>query len=80
MIINSKECRTEEVKDSNQDHHRCPTERPKKTQDPITKNQILQHEAPIAKITRYYCTKHPKPEKQLITPNREATVTNHLGY
>ncbi|PIC32597.1 hypothetical protein B9Z55_012865 [Caenorhabditis nigoni] len=39
MIINSKECRTEEVNDSNQDHHRCPPERPKKTQDPRPNNQ-----------------------------------------
>ncbi|CAO4374239.1 unnamed protein product [Caenorhabditis nigoni] len=56
MIIDGKECRTEEVKDSNQDQHRCPPRRPK-TQDPITKkryyctkpqdNQILLHEAPI---------------------------------
>ncbi|PIC43738.1 hypothetical protein B9Z55_004363 [Caenorhabditis nigoni] len=46
-----------------------------KTQDPITKDQILQHDAPIAKITRYYCTKHPKPEKLLTKSNREATLT-----
>ncbi|PIC31012.1 hypothetical protein B9Z55_022068 [Caenorhabditis nigoni] len=56
------------------DAHQKDPRRPK-TQDPITKDQILQHDAPIAKITRYYCTKHPKPEKLLTKSNREATLT-----